>query len=166
MQIDKLLELAIEKHASDVHLTVGKAPTLRIDGRLRSIAGEPLTSDDTLMLMKAISSERNQQELSESGGADFAFAYGDRARFRVSIFRQRGNTAIVLRQIPTRLFTFDEVGLPPVLKNLLFKPRGLFLVTGPTGSGKTSTLATMVDFINDEADRHIITIEDPIEYYH
>ncbi|MBI4576444.1 MAG: type IV pilus twitching motility protein PilT [Planctomycetes bacterium] len=161
-----MLELAIEKKASDIHLAVGRAPTLRIDGRLRSIQSTPLTPDDTLNLMKSISSERNQQELNEGGGSDFAFAYGDKARFRVSVFRQRGSIGIVLRQIPRRLFTFEEIGLPNQVKNLLFQPRGLILITGPTGSGKTSTMATMIDFINAEADCHIITIEDPIEYYH
>jgi twitching motility protein PilT len=117
-------------------------------------------------LMKAITPERNQQELQEKGGTDFGFAYGDAARFRVSVFRQRGDLAMVLRQIPKKLLTFEQIGLPEICRDLIRRPRGLFLVTGPTGSGKTTSLATMVDYVNTNMDRHIVTMEDPIEYYH
>jgi twitching motility protein PilT len=165
-QIDKLLELAVQSGASDIHLSVGSPPVLRIDERLRPVKSDVLQPEDTVALMKSISSERAQNELDRRGGSDFAFAYGDKARFRVSIFRQKGCVGLVLRLLPSHLLTFEEIGLPPSIKNLLLKPRGLFLVTGPTGSGKTTTLATMVDFINTELDRHIVTIEDPIEYYH
>ena len=165
-QIDKLLELAVQSGASDIHLTAGSPPVLRIDERLRPVKSESLQPEDTMALMKSISSERAQNELDRKGGSDFAFAYGEKARFRVSIFKQKGCVGLVLRLLPSRLLTFEEIGLPPSIKNLLLKPRGLFLVTGPTGSGKTTTLATMVDFINSELDRHIVTIEDPIEYYH
>jgi twitching motility protein PilT len=116
--------------------------------------------------MKSITPERNQQELQEEGTTDFGFAYGDNARFRVSVFRQRGDLAIVLRQIPNRLLSFEQIGIPDVCKELIRRPRGMFLVTGPTGSGKTTTLATMINFINETMDRHIVTMEDPIEYYH
>ena len=166
MQIDKLLELCIEKGASDLHLATGSPPVVRLHGRMRALNTPPLTAEDTLSLMKQITSERCQQEIAEMGGTDFGFSYGDRGRFRVSAFKQKGNIGLVLRQIINKFLTLDEIGFPPAIRNLLFKPRGMFLVTGPTGSGKTTTLATMVDFINMETDCHIITIEDPIEYYH
>jgi len=166
LHIERLLDLAVENNASDLHLTVDSPPVLRIHGRLRALKTPPLTPEDTVNFMKAITSERCQQELSERGTTDFGFAYGDKARFRVSVFRQRGFIGIALRVLPTDLMTFEEIGIPQQVKNLLLKPRGLFLVTGPTGSGKTTTLATMIDFINTELDRHIVTIEDPIEFYH
>jgi twitching motility protein PilT len=116
--------------------------------------------------MKSITPERNQQELQEEGGTDFGFAYGDQARFRVAIFRQRGNITVVLRLIPTKIMSFEEIGLPKICAALCRRPRGLFLVTGPTGSGKTTTLACMINYVNESFDRHIVTVEDPIEYYH
>jgi twitching motility protein PilT len=117
--------------------------------------------------MKSVTPERNQQELQEEGGTDYGFAFGDKGRFRVSVFRQKGNISMVLRLIPSKILSFDEIGLPPITKSLCRRPRGLFLVTGPTGSGKTTTLATMVDYVNRQiGERHIITVEDPIEYYH
>ncbi|HUU96909.1 MAG TPA: type IV pilus twitching motility protein PilT [Phycisphaerae bacterium] len=166
VHIDRLLETVIRVNGSDIHLHVGRPPVLRIDGRLRSLETKVLDPDDTVALMKSITPERNQQELQEEGGTDFGFAFGDKGRFRVSVFRQRGNLSVVLRLIPTRILTFDEIGLPPMIQALCRRPRGLFLVTGPTGSGKTTTLATMIDYINRQFDRHIITVEDPIEYYH
>jgi twitching motility protein PilT len=166
MQIDRLLDTVIKFGASDLHLTVGRPPTLRLHAHLKNLQTKVLDSDDMVSLMKAITPERNQQELQEKGGTDFGFAYGDAARFRVSIFRQRGDIAIVLRQIPSRLLTFEQIGLPDMCKELIRRPRGLFLVTGPTGSGKTTSLATMIDYINQSFDRHIVTMEDPIEYYH
>jgi twitching motility protein PilT len=104
--------------------------------------------------------------LQEHGSTDFGFAYGDQARFRVAVFRQRGNISIVLRLIPNTLLTFEQIGLPEIVRELIRRPRGLFVVTGPTGSGKTTSLATMIDYINMNFDRHIVTVEDPIEYYH
>jgi len=166
VHIDKLLDTVIKQGASDLHLTVDKAPTLRLHGRLRPLKTKVLEPDDTVALMKSIAPERAQQELQEEGTCDFGFAYGDAARFRVSIFRQRGSLALVLRQIPNKLLTFEQIGLPEIVKDLVRRPRGLFLVTGPTGSGKTTSLATMVDYVNQNLDRHIITVEDPIEYYH
>jgi twitching motility protein PilT len=133
---------------------------------LRSLQTKVLDSEDMVSLMKSITPERNQQELQEEGTTDFGFAYGDAARFRVSVFRQRGDLAIVLRQIPNRLLSIETIGLPEVVKDLIRRPRGMFLVTGPTGSGKTTTLASMINFINETMDRHIVTMEDPIEYYH
>jgi twitching motility protein PilT len=166
IQIDRLLDTVIKLGASDLHLTVGRPPTLRLHGGLRNLQTKILDSDDMVSLMKAITSERSQQELQEEGGCDFGFAYGDAARFRVSIFRQRGDLAIVCRQIPNRLLTFEQIGLPDMCRELIRRPRGMFLVTGPTGSGKTTSLATMIDFVNTNMDRHIVTMEDPIEYYH
>jgi len=166
IHIDRLLETCIKRGASDLHLVVGKPPTLRLHGRLRPLETKVLEPEDTIALMKAITPERCQQELQEQGGTDFGFEYGDEGRFRTAVFQQRGSITVVLRLIPSRILTFDEIGLPPIVRSLCRRPRGLFLVTGPTGSGKTTTLATMIDYINAGSDRHIVTIEDPIEYYH
>jgi twitching motility protein PilT len=166
VELNTLLNLVVEKKASDLHLTVGIPPTIRISGRLKPLNVPPLTMDDTVAFMKAITPERCQQELKEKGGADFGFAFEKKARFRVAVYMQKGNVGVALRQIPNKLLSFEDIGLPASVKNLLMRPRGLVLVTGPTGCGKTTTLATMIDFINIEEDCHIITIEDPIEYYH
>ncbi|MCA9284552.1 MAG: type IV pilus twitching motility protein PilT [Phycisphaerales bacterium] len=166
VQIDRLLETVIKQGASDLHLSVGRPPTLRLHGKLRSLATKVLDSDDMVSLMKSVTPERAQQELQEEGSCDFGFAYGDQARFRVAVFRQRGSITMVLRLIPNKLLTFEEIGLPPICKELVRRPRGLFIVTGPTGSGKTTSLATMIDYVNINLDRHIVTVEDPIEYYH
>jgi twitching motility protein PilT len=167
VHIDRLLETCIRVGSSDIHLHVGRPPVLRIDGALRSLETKSLEPDDTVALMKSVTPERNQQELQEEGGTDYGFAFGDKGRFRVSVFRQKGNISMVLRLIPSRILTFEEIGLPPITRALCRRPRGLFLVTGPTGSGKTTTLATMIDYVNRQlGDRHIITVEDPIEYYH
>ncbi|VAX39554.1 Twitching motility protein PilT [hydrothermal vent metagenome] len=166
MQIDRLLDTVVTHDASDLHLTIGRPPTIRLHGHLQNLKTKVLDSEDMVGLMKSITPERNQQELQEVGGTDFGFAYGDAARFRVSVFRQKGELAIVLRQIPNRIMTFEQIGLPEICHDLIRRPQGLFLVTGPTGSGKTTSLATMLDYINGSYDRHIITMEDPIEYYH
>ncbi len=166
LHIDRILETCIRRDASDIHLTVGRPPVLRVHGRLRSLETKVLEPDDTVALMKAITPDRNQQEIQEEGGTDFGFAFGEAGRFRVSVFRQRGNLTLVLRLIPYKLLTFQEIGLPMICQALCRRPRGLFLVTGPTGSGKTTTLASMVNYINENFDRHIITVEEPIEYYH
>jgi twitching motility protein PilT len=167
VHIDRLLETCIRINSSDIHLHVGRPPVLRVDGRLRNLETKTLEPDDTVALMKSITPERNQQEFQEEGGTDFGFAFGDKGRFRVSVFRAKGNVSLCLRLIPSKILTFDEIGLPKVIPALCRRPRGLFLVTGPTGSGKTTTLATMLDYINRQVgDRHIISIEDPIEYYH
>lgn len=169
--IDRLLDTVIRQEASDLHLTVGKPPSVRMSGRLIELKTRALEPADTTSLMKAITPERSQNELQEEGGSDFGFAYGDQsdaensARFRVSVFKQKGHLALVLRRIPNKLLDINEIGMPPIIKDLIRRPRGLFLVTGPTGSGKTTTLASMIDYINMHLDRHIITIEDPIEYY-
>ncbi|MGQ0636714.1 MAG: type IV pilus twitching motility protein PilT [Planctomycetaceae bacterium] len=166
VQIDKLLQTVVNQKASDLHITSGQPPVLRLHGRMVRLETKVLEPEDCVALMKSITPERNQQELQEVGGTDFGFAFGDQARFRVAVFKQRGHISIVLRRIPNEFLTFEQLGLPPVVKDLISRPRGLFLVTGPTGSGKTTSLASMINHINDTEDLHIITMEDPIEYYH
>ncbi len=166
IQIDKLLETVIKRKAADLHLAVGKPPTLRLSGRLRELQTKTLEGEDTASLMKAITPERIQQEFEETGSGDFGFAFGAEARFRVAIFKQKGYTSLVLRRIPNTILTFEQIGLPDMARQICRRPRGIFLVTGPTGSGKTTTLACMINYINEQFERHIITMEDPIEYYH
>ena len=166
MQINKLLQTVVSQNASDLILTVAAKPMLRLNGRLVALQTKVLEPDDTVALMRSITSERCQQELQEVGSTDFGFSYGEQARFRVAVFKQRGYTGIVLRLIPNKLLSFSEIGLSDDIQRLLWRPRGLVLVTGPTGSGKTTTLATMIDYINMNRDTHIITVEDPIEYFH
>ena len=166
ISMEDLLELAVQENASDLHLAVGLPPVMRISGSLVPIDASPLTPADTERLMRAITPEEHLRGLEQHCGADFGFPYKDLARFRVSIFRQKGHVGLVLRQIPSKMLTLEQIGLPAQIRDLLFKPRGLILVTGPTGSGKTTTLASMLNIINQERDCHIITIEDPIEYYH
>ena len=166
LHIDRLLEACIKMGGSDVHLTVGRPPVLRVHGRLRSLDTKVLEPEDTVSLMKSITPEKNQQEIQEVGGTDFGFAFGDAGRFRTAIFRQKGNISLVLRLIPSELLTFEKIGLPKICAALCRRPRGMFLVTGPTGSGKTTTLASMINYINENLDQHIITVEEPIEYYH
>src|SRR5712671_4852774 len=162
-----LLQLVVSEGASDLHIRCGTPPTIRVHGILHRVDGPHLQPEDTEELMRSITSEDHIQQVRERGGADFGFAFGDIARFRVSVFKEKGNFGMVLRQIPTKLLKMEEIGLPPSVRDLLYKPRGLVLVTGPTGSGKTTTLASMINIINEERDdAHIVTIEDPIEYYH
>ena len=162
-----LLQLMVSEGAADLHIRVGIPPVIRLHGVLHRVEGPLLRPEDTEELMRSITSEDHIQQIREKGGADFGFAFGELARFRVSAFKEKGNFGLVLRQIPSKLLTFEQIGLPPSVKELLYKPRGLVLVTGPTGSGKTTTLASMINIINEERDEaHIITIEDPIEYYH
>jgi len=130
------------------------------------IDGPALTPADTEQLMQSITPDSHISNVKLNGGADFGFAFGEKARFRVSVLRAKGNYGLVLRQIPYKMFGLRDIGLPDKVRELLYRPRGLILVTGPTGSGKSTTLASMVNYINENRDGHIITIEDPIEYYH
>ncbi|HEY0984934.1 MULTISPECIES: type IV pilus twitching motility protein PilT [unclassified Schlesneria] len=166
LQIDKMLETVVRERASDLHITTGQPPVLRLGGHMVRLETKTLTPEDTVGLMKSICPERNQQELQEVGGTDFGFAFGDKARFRVAVFKQRGHIGMVLRRVPNEFLSFEQLGLPLVIRDLIMRPRGLFLVTGPTGSGKTTSLASMINYMNDTVDHHIITLEDPIEYYH
>jgi twitching motility protein PilT len=164
--MEKLLETVFTLKASDIHISVGQPPVLRVNGRMRKLEAKVLEGDDTVALMKSITPDRCQQELQERGGCDFGFAYGDKCRFRVAVFKQKTNVSIVCRRIPSQFLTFDQIRMPDAIRRLITRPRGLILVTGPTGSGKTTSLASMINFLNENYDRHIITIEDPIEYYH
>ncbi len=166
MEISELLAVVVDKNASDLHLTVGKPPTARLHGELVHLTEQVLKPVDTEKYAKSITSDEHMARVQKFGSADFGFAYLDKARFRVNVYKQKGNYGLALRLIPSKLLSLDEIGLPQIVKDLLNKPRGLILVTGPTGSGKTTTLASMLDAINRERDCHIITIEDPIEYYH
>ncbi len=166
MEISELLKLVVDEDASDLHLKVRKPPILRIHGSLHELDYPPLTPEDTEGFMKNVTTPLHQKRLKELGNTDFGFSFGNLARFRVAVFYERGTIGLSLRLIPYQLLTFQELGLPDKIKELLYRPRGIILVTGPTGSGKTTTLATMIDYINEKRDCHIITIEDPIEYFH
>ncbi|MDP8263637.1 MAG: type IV pilus twitching motility protein PilT [Candidatus Ancaeobacter aquaticus] len=166
MEMNNLLDYVCEKGASDLHLIVGTPPVVRIHGRLEYIGETPLNRGDTERLMKSITSEESVQKLLAKGNVDYGFAFENKGRFRVNVYKQKGTYALALRLIPARLMSLEEIGLPSHVKELLYKPRGLVLVTGPTGSGKTTTLASMINMINIERDTHIITVEDPIEYFH
>jgi twitching motility protein PilT len=164
--MEDLLRLVVEEGASDLHLSVGAPPAVRLNGRLLKLEVRPLTSEDTETLARAITSEENLQRVNQDGSVDFGFSFRDADRFRVSVYRERGNLALVLRAVPKRMMTLEQIGMPPAVRGLLDLPRGLILVTGPTGSGKSTSLAAMLDVINATTDNHIITIEDPIEYFH
>ncbi|MGN1359479.1 MAG: type IV pilus twitching motility protein PilT [Kiritimatiellia bacterium] len=164
--MNDLMGISVDEGASDLHLRVGAPPMLRIHGSLQPLDVPPLSAEDTERLSREIANDFQLGEVEKDGGSDFGISFGDRARFRVSIFKERERLGLVLRQIPTTLLTLEQIGLPPEVQELLFKPRGLILVTGPTGSGKSTTLASMLDIINQQRDCHIITIEDPIEFFH
>ena len=162
----QLLEAACDFGASDLHLAVGDPPVLRVHGDLQPLDMPVLEPEDTEVLMRAICTEAQMESVQNNGGADFGLPFEDRARFRVSVFKQKSRIGLVLRQIPNEMIPLKKIGLPEEINELLYKPRGLILVTGPTGSGKTTTLTSMIDFINVNRAAHIITIEDPIEFYH
>ena len=161
-----LLQATIDEGASDLHVRAFMPPELRIHGELVAIADEACTAEETQRLCHEIMTPEQVAEAESNGGTDFALAHEDGTRFRVSVFKERGRWGCVLRMIPSTLLTLEQIGLPPSIKELLFKPRGLILVTGPTGSGKSTTLASMIDVINQERSVHVVTVEDPIEFYH
>ena len=166
-RIEILLEEVIKKKASDLHLQVGLPPMLRVDGALLPVSGaEALTEETVETLIFAILDEDQKQILLKDKEFDFSFAFGDLGRFRVNSFHERGNLAAALRLIPNEILTVEQLGLPPVVTKFTDYPRGLVLVTGPTGSGKSTTLAALIHKINAERAQHIITIEDPIEFTH
>jgi twitching motility protein PilT len=161
-----LLKMMIEKNASDLHITTGSPPRLRIDGKLVNLDHPPLSPTDTKALCYSILTDAQKHKYEESNELDLSFGVKGLSRFRANIFMQRGAVAGAFRTIPFEIRTFKELGLPDIIGEMVKKPRGLILVTGPTGSGKSTTLASMIDKINLERADHIITIEDPIEYLH
>jgi twitching motility protein PilT len=166
-RIEVLLDEVIKKKASDLHLQVGLAPMLRVDGALLPVTGaDPLDEEAVETLIFSILDEDQKQILIKDKEFDFSFAFGDLGRFRVNAFHERGNMAAALRLIPNEILTIEQLGLPTIVNKFAEYPRGLVLVTGPTGSGKSTSLAAMVDKINNEESKHIITIEDPIEFTH
>jgi len=167
IRIELLLEEVVKKKASDLHLQVGLPPMLRVDGALIAVNGaDPLTEEAVELLIFAILDEDQKQILLKDKEFDFSFAFGDLGRFRVNAFHERGNLAAALRLIPNEILSIEQLGLPPIVNKFADYPRGLVLVTGPTGSGKSTTLAALVHKINNERAAHIITIEDPVEYTH
>jgi len=164
--MNQLLQVCLDQNASDIHITVGRPPCFRISGSIKALKGPVLTPEDTISLMKQITSERSQAEVSEGGSSDFAIGFFDKARFRVNVFKQKQKVGMVLRLIPSKILTMEELGLPEIIKEVIGRPRGMILVTGPTGSGKSTSLAAMLDYINTNDEGHILTLEDPIEFTH
>jgi twitching motility protein PilT len=166
LDVDEILRYAVTREASDVHIKVGSVPVVRIDGRLERTAFEQATPAETERIAFTIMPKNRAEEFIETGEADFAHSVSGLGRFRVNVHRQRGCVGLVLRRVQSSIPSFDSLGLPPAVRRLAENPRGLVLVTGPTGSGKTTTLAAMVDHINSTMSRHIVTVEDPIEVLH
>src|SRR5882724_10089905 len=166
LDLDRLLAYAVERGASDVHLKVGSPPFIRIDGRLERIDHESVSQVETERIAFAIMPKQRAEEFIASSDADFAYSVSGVGRFRVNVMRQRGSVGLVLRRVQSEIPSFEELGLPPVVRKLAEHERGLVLVTGPTGSGKTTTLGSMIDYINETQHKHIVTIEDPIEILH
>ncbi|MFP6607773.1 MAG: type IV pilus twitching motility protein PilT [Myxococcota bacterium] len=162
----QLLKTMIEKNASDLHITTGTPPQLRIDGKLHPLKMPPLSPQETKQICYSVLTDAQKHHFEETNELDLSFSVQKLARFRGNVFVQRGNVAGAFRAIPFKILSFDELNLPPVVSELSRKPRGLILVTGPTGSGKSTTLASIVDRINTDRNEHIVTIEDPIEYLH
>jgi len=167
MHIDDLLRIAVERKASDLHLKVGNYPCLRVDGELVPLSDQPrVSAEDMLNMAFNMMSNRQKQKFKEETELDMAYGVAGLGRFRVNVFQQRGNVGLVLRVIPTKIRALDELFLPPIVEKICDEPRGMVLVTGITGSGKSTTLAAIIDRINSTRSEHIITIEDPIEFLH
>jgi len=164
--LHQLLKAIIEKGASDLHITTGSPPQLRIDGRLVPLKTPPLTPVETRQLCYSVLTDAQKHKFEEDSELDLSFGVKGLSRFRANIFMQRGAVAGAFRTIPFKILSFSELGLPKVVAELANRPRGLVLVTGPTGSGKSTTLASIIDKVNNERHEHIITVEDPIEYLH
>ena len=163
VEMADLLQLVVDEGVSDLHIEVGAPPVVRLHGNMTPLDLPPLTAEDTERLVKSFASELHIQKIQEVGSVDFGFAFGDQARFRVSAFKQKNCYGTILRQIPNTLLTFEQLGLPDAVKNLLYRPRGLVLVTGPTGSGKSTTLYAFLKEVNNNS-VNIVTVEDPVEY--
>jgi len=167
MNITELFEYALNNNASDIHITVGIPPAMRINGILKSLDKYPkLMPKDTEALVMELMNEEQRRIVAEKGEIDFSYSMSGLGRFRVNIYKQRGSFSMALRSVPLKVPTIDEIGLPEVVKDLASKRRGLILVTGPTGSGKSTTLAAIINEINNTRSEHILTLEDPIEYLH
>ncbi len=164
--IEDLLRVVLDEGSSDLHITVGAPPTIRLDGQMVQLDMPILTPSDTEELVRGIAKDVQIKRLYEDGGADFGLTFREDARFRVSIFLQKGSIGMVARLIPKKILPMAEIGLPEAMSELIRLPRGLILVTGPTGSGKSTSLASMLDVINETSRMHIVTVEDPIEYFH
>ena len=164
-KIKNLLRMVAQQGGSDLHLVVGRYPTVRVDGRLYPVTQEEmLTADMTASLARAIMGESSQKQLAEKGQTDFSYSFEDNVRFRVNVFRQKGSISVAMRLISGKIKTLEELNIPAGVYDFARSTQGLFLVTGPVGHGKSTTLAALIDYINHNQDRHIITIEDPIEY--
>ncbi|MGH9003741.1 MAG: type IV pilus twitching motility protein PilT, partial [Acidimicrobiia bacterium] len=160
------LKALVAANGSDLHLKVGSSPRMRVDGRLVALEGPSITPEMAENLLREVVRPDLYEEFQRRNEADFAYSLAGVGRFRVNAFRQRGSVGMVLRRVQEGALSIESLALPPVIGRLAEEPRGLLLVTGPTGSGKTTTLAAMIDWINSNQERHIVTIEDPIEYYH
>jgi twitching motility protein PilT len=166
LTLRELLDAMVKRNASDLHITVGSTPILRIDGKLTKTEYDILSPEQTKKLAYSVMNERQRKTFEENSELDLSFGVETLSRFRCNVFMQRGNVAIAIRQIPYKIQTFEELGLPESVEKLGDLPRGLVLVCGPTGSGKSTTLAALIDKINNERNMHILTVEDPIEYLH
>ena len=166
MDITQLLAFGVEQKASDCHLSSGEPPMLRIHGDLKKLDHPTLSKEEVHAMVYDIMNDANRKHFEEFHEVDFSFELGDIARFRVNVFMKLNGEAAVFRTIPTSILTLDQLGMPTVMKEMCRKEKGLILVTGPTGSGKSTTLAAMIDFINDDFEGHILTVEDPIEFVH
>src|SRR4026208_531066 len=166
MDITKLLAFGVEQGASDCHLSAGEPPLIRIDGELKKLESPPLSKEDVHTLVYDIMNDAQRKTFEQTHECDFSFEMGQVARVRVNVFMQRKGEGAVFRTIPTKVLTLEELGMPPILKQLCDKEKGLILVTGPTGSGKSTTLAGMIDYLNSTFEGHILTVEDPIEFVH
>lgn len=164
--IEDLLRVVLDEGSSDLHLTVGSPPTLRLDGSIVKLDLPVLSAADTEELVRSITKDEQLKKVYEQGGADFGLSFREDARFRISVFLQKGSLGLVARLIPRAIRSMEEIGLPPAISDLIHSPRGLILVTGPTGSGKSTSLASMINVINEHSRLHIVTVEDPIEYFH
>ncbi len=164
--VEDLLRLVLEEGSSDLHITAGAPPSIRLDGQIVKLQLPVWTPADTEEAARSIAKDEHIKKLYENGGVDFALAFRDDARFRISLFLQKGSVGLVARLIPNRIRSMEEIGLPAAMHDLIHIPRGLILVTGPTGSGKSTSLASMIDVINRRSRLHVVTVEDPIEYFH
>ncbi len=166
INLRELLEILLEKKGSDLHIAVGTPPQIRVDGRLVTLDMDVLTPETTKKLAYSMMSEKQKQRFEENSELDMSFGIENMSRFRVNVFMQRGNVSVALRQIPFRVPSFEELGIDKTVVEFANLPKGLVLITGPTGSGKSTTLAALIDKINRERHAHILTVEDPIEYLH